>query len=265
MKSILKLRSSLTGSLMVLLLCSFQSSAQTTNNSNILNCLQPSGHHLYYQDITCPSGGEAFQVLRLGTHSTYGRHLDWKPVSYLDFPAPITVCPSNGFVVAKKDYGSGELERLETFFNSAAYKTLYAEMHASYYLLAKVNQELDEDQDNIWWQLLNATWEANGCGATDKYALYAQETITAAKSQLQKLDKSDNLYWVLNIIIPNLYRRLGEFDQSELWVENMGDIMPKDENTQSYVNLALELLKEATSQKNTAQIAIEARKNAPNK
>lgn len=226
---------------------------------HILNCLAPSGHHLYFTDETCPLGGESFKTLRLGTHSTFGRHLDWKPMSYLDFPAPVAVCPSNGFIVTKKSYRDQELENIAQVVNSEPYQTMYAEKHASYYLLAKLNQTLGADAENIWWQLLNATWEANGCGAIDKYHLYAAETIEAAKSQLAKTDASDNLRWVLNIIIPNMYRRIGEFEQSEKWLDDMGELKIEDEKTQSYFNLALALLREGNLQKNTGQIPIKAK------
>ena len=40
--------------------------------SPILSCMRPLGHHLYYKTFICPIGGEKFDSLTLGSHSTYG-------------------------------------------------------------------------------------------------------------------------------------------------------------------------------------------------
>ena len=104
----------------------------TCSPGDVLNCNGGAdGHHVYEEEVKCPVGGEAFKAFYLGTHSTYGRHLDWEPVSYMRFPVPIPVCPSNGFVVAKKDHSKEELQTLKAVVDSKPYKDLYAQKHAT--------------------------------------------------------------------------------------------------------------------------------------
>ena len=81
----------------------FTKTAMNCLTDDVLNCIGGAdGHHIYEKETECPIGGEKFKALYLGTHSTYGRHLDWEPVSYMRFPVPIPVCPGNGFVITKE-------------------------------------------------------------------------------------------------------------------------------------------------------------------
>jgi hypothetical protein len=126
----------------------------TSSASHILNCMQPLGHHLYETEHSCPIGGERFRSLALGTHSTFGRYLDWKPISYMDFPAPVPVCPANGFVITKQSYSEDELKKYKAVIESEAYRSIYRTQHPSYYLLAKFEELAGEGQENRWWHLL---------------------------------------------------------------------------------------------------------------
>lgn len=223
---------------------------------HILNCMSPSGHHVYYEEMSCPLGGEKFQTLVLGTHSTYGLHLDWEPVSYLDFPTPIPVCPSNGFVMEKEKYSSEELKRMAKVVDSEEYKKIYAQRHPSYYLLARFRELLGDDNPKRWWQLVVATWEADLC-KSEKYAFYANEAIEAAKARLPALEPADEEYWIVNLIIPNLYRRTGRFDPARQWLDEFGGQLPEEKNGREFYALAFRLLRDAVSRKDTSQIKIE--------
>lgn len=231
-------------------------------NPRILNCLTPLGFHLYHKEYICPVGKESFKNLSLGTHSTYGRHLDWKPVSYMNFPAPMPVCPSNGFVITKKEYEDTELEKIRRIIETEDYKTLYSQRHASYYLLAEINKGLEIHKDNHWWLLLKSTWEANTCGDQLKYNHYALETIEAARVLLKSQKSSDAIYWALNVIIPNLYRRMGDFTSAQAWLDEFGEQLP-EKDSRKYYTLAFGLLKSAVGREDSSIIKISSPRNKP--
>ena len=231
-------------------------------SDHILNCQRPLGYHLSYKEFTCPLGGEKFKSLVLGTHSTFGRHLDWEPVSYMEFPAPLAVCPSNGFVILKENYTDAELEKFGSVIASDEYQRVFAEKHASYYYFFRLNQMLKENSNEQWWYLVEATWEAEQCNDSEKYQLYAKEAIKAGKLFLEKNKAKEQDYWILNIIIPNLYRRVGEFQSAHAWLDAFGDQLPEEQETKEFFELAFQLLRQAVAAKDTTKIPIEKPKNA---
>lgn len=225
-------------------------------SSHILNCVKPLGHHIYKVDKACPVGGEKFEALQLSTHSTFGRHLDWEPVSYMRFPVPIPVCPTNGFVMAKSKYSKIDLQRTKKIIESQAYRDLYQERHATYYLYAQSLELMGEKPDDLWWLYLNATWEADLCGAESRYKTYVHQVIHTAKNRLKELDTSSDEYWVLNIIIPNMYRRTGDFQTAMKWVNQFGTPSLKNNEANAYFKLARDILKKEIIRKNTKRVPI---------
>lgn len=234
--------------------------AETTMScfvGDVLSCnWGADGHHVYEEETKCPIGGEKFKALYLGTYSTYGRHLDWEPVSYMRFPVPIPVCPSNGFVLAKKDYSKEELEKLKKVIESKAYKDIYAQKHATYFLYAKIKELNGEKFDDYWWLYLNATWEADNCKNKDRYKEYALETIAAGTKRLAELKDSEELYWVLKTVTADMYRRIGDFKSSQELIDKFGEPSLKEKEANDFFKLASKLLQEAVNEKNTERVPI---------
>jgi hypothetical protein len=230
---------------------------------DVLNCTGGAdGHHIFEEETKCPIGGETFKARYLGTYSTYGRHLDWEPVSYMRFPVPLPVCPSNGFIVAKKEYGKEEIERLKKVIESKPYADLYAKKHATYYLLAKMKELSQEKDDDLWWLYLNATWEADNCKNKVLYREYALETISVGSKRLAELKDSDEVYWVLKTVTADLYRRVGDFKASQDLIDKFGEPALKEKEANDYFRLAKKLLQKAVKEKNTARVPIsDARDN----
>lgn len=225
----------------------------------VLSCQMQSGQHLYEEEFTCPIGGEKFKSLVLGTHSTYGRYLDWEPVSYLEFPTPVPVCPSNGFVVYKDDFSDDELATFGRIIQSDAYRKDFAAKNTSYYLFARLLELSENIKDyDLWWIYLQSTWEADLC-KSGKYTDYAKQTIKFAQDALSSYSDDDSMYWLLNIIIPNLYRRIGEFESAGQWLSDLGDKRPDESNEfyESFI-LAHSLLTKAIKEKRTEQIELKA-------
>lgn len=224
---------------------------------DVLNCSGGAdGHHIYEEETECPVGSEKFKAYYLGTHSTYGRHLDWEPVSYMRFPVPLPVCPSNGFVVTKKDYSKEELEKLKKVVESKTYKDLYAQKHATFYLYAKIKELNEEKFDDYWWLYLNATWEADNCKNKVRYKDYALETISAGKKRLAELKVSEEEHWILKTVIADMYRRTGDFKSSQELVDKYGTPSLEDKEANKYFLLAKTLLQKAIKEKNTDRVPI---------
>ena len=233
---------------------------ETTTNcfsDEVLNCNGGAdGHHVYEEEIKCPIGGEKFKAFYLGTYSTYGLHLDWEPISYMRFPIPIPVCPSNGFVVAKKDYTAEELEKLKKIVESKTYKDIYAQKHATFYLYAKIKELNEEKFDDYWWLYLNATWEADNCKNKVRYKEYALEAIAAGKKRLAELKDSEETYWTLKIVTADLCRRIGDFKSSQELIDKFGKPSLKDKEANEFFKLAKTLLQKAVKEKNTERVPI---------
>ncbi len=224
---------------------------------DVLNCNGGAdGHHVYEEEIKCPIGGEKFKAFYLGTHSTYGLHLDWEPVSYMRFPVPIPVCPSHGFVVTKKDYSKEELEKIKKVIESKTYKDIYAQKHATFYLFAKIKELNEEKFDDYWWLYLNATWEADNCKNKVRYKEYALETISAGKKRLAELKDSEESYWVLKTVTADMHRRIGDFKSSQELINKFGEPSLKDKEANDFFKLAKKLLQKAIKEKNTDRVPI---------
>ena len=246
-------------------------SSQTVFNMTKVNCLAgdvlnctggADGHHIYEKETECPIGGEKFKARYLGTYSTYGRHLDWEPVSYMRFPVPLPVCPSNGFVVTEEKYSKEESEKLKKVIESKSYKDLYAKKHATYYLYAKIKELNEEKFDDYWWLYLNATWEADNCKDKARYKEYALQTISAGNKRLAELKASEELYWVLKIVTADMYRRTGDFKSSQELIDKMGEPSLKDNEANDFFKLAKKLLQKAVKEKNTDRVPIRDARNA---
>ena len=219
---------------------------------NILNCSKPMGHHVRIKEFKCPIGNESFESLSLGTHSKFGVYLDWKPVSYMDFPVPLPVCPSNGLVMTKENYTATELKTLSAIIMANDYKEIFENQNSSYYLYAKINEKLQDEAVDQWWLLLNSTWEAYGCKNKSKYTKYALETIQEAEKSLDSLNSTDDNYWLLHIIISNLNRRIGDFETAKTWLNKL-EAIPE---TQEHERLAYTLLKKAIEEKSLEPVQV---------
>ena len=227
-------------------------------NNKILNCVVKSGHHVYEEKMNCPIGGKSFVSLKLGTHSTYGVHLDWEPISYMRFPVPLPVCPDNGFVVVESEYSDEKLKQLKRIVESEQYQQLYEQKHATYFLYAKMLEFSRDKSTDHWWLYLNATWEAASCGDEARYNEYARLVISEAKSKLSDLSPDVEEYWMLSIIIPNMYRRTGDFDKAEEYLNNIGVPALDDQKSNAFFLLAKRLLAEAISSKNMDRVPVKA-------
>lgn len=232
-----------------------------TAGQHILNCIEASGHHVYKRTMKCPLGGEEFEALALGTHSTYGVSLDWESVSYMRFPVPIPICPSNGYIILNEDASDDEIERTTAVIESPEYQSLYAQRHATYYLYAKLTELLGKNEEDRWWYYRQATSEADLCEAPERYRQYALATIVEGERKMAQLSEAENEYWTLSIVIPNMYRRLGQFDAAKSWLDQFNQVHSGDGEDGDFYRLARKLLIQAIADGRSERISIEEKED----
>lgn len=196
-----------------------------------LSCQKPMGHHLMYRKFVCPVGGEEFKALVLGTHSTYGRYFDLEPASYMDFPVPIPVCPSNGYVMYQSKPDGSHIKAQRKVIKSRAYKALLGK-NTSYHLFAYMAEQLGDEKADLFWLHLNSTWEADQCNR-DLYPGYVRNMLKHAEIEIARIDPTHEGFWVLHRTIINGYRRIGEFQEARARFDNVlhrfADEIPEDD------------------------------------
>jgi len=175
---------------------------------------------------------------------------------------PLPVCPTSGFIVTEREYSEERLKQLKAVVQSDSYQELYKQQHATYYLYAKTLELTGEKSEDQWYLYLNATWEADNCGNLVRYKEYANLVIEEARTKLSGLTPDNQEYWVLKIILPNMYRRIGNFDKAKEYLAGIGEPTLKNEEENKFFSLAKKLLETAISLKNSNRVAIREGKNA---
>lgn len=227
-----------------------------------LNCNAPLGYHFTKEQMTCPIGGETFDTLQLGTHSTFGIYLDLRPVSYIGLPAPLPVCAKNGMVVTRPKYTPEELAAIGKAIETDDYKKTYAGKQATYFLYAEQLRLAGLD-DPAWgerWQhLLSASWEADVCHDKEKYKSYATAAIAAMQAAFKATKATDEFYWTLGLLIPELQRRLGDFKGATASLLELGGDLPEQPEQKKTVGLMIDLLKAAITRKDSDPVQVKER------
>jgi len=227
-----------------------------------LNCNQPLGYHFTSEEMTCPIGGEKFPVLQLGTHSTFGIYMDLRPVSYIGLPGPLPVCKTNGMVVTRQKYTPAELGAIGKAIASDEYKKIYAGRQATYFLYAeqlRLAGLTDPAWGERWQKLLSASWEADVCHDKEKYKTYATAAIAEMQAALKAMKATDEFYWTLGLLIPELQRRLGDFKGATASLLDLGGDLPEQPEQKKTVALMIELLKAAIARKDTDPVQVKER------
>ncbi len=191
-----------------------------------ISCQQPNGWHIAYRNFVCPLGGEKFKALAMGTHGTYGAQFDLKPIGSANYPRPLPVCPTNGFVMYQKDYSADELAAVEAIVSEPEYQEIY-NRNTGYFLLAHIWERLGKTDYDPWWLYLQASWEADDCDAA-LHQEYMIKTRDLALDRLEnkKLEEDERL--TMEILIANIDRRLGNFDAAKERLELAFDFRDPD-------------------------------------
>lgn len=163
------------------------------------------------QSFVCPIDGQTFSTRVMSSGTSFGSYFDTQRFGPIASPAPLPMCPGNGFIVIDDslDYSDVELAKLRAFVASDDYRGWVAN-DTPYYRLAKQMAWSGESPDRIAGVLLQATWEAGG----KRYPRYAAEALEAMQQRAAREAGSDRVYHT-RMLIGELQRRLGRFDQAQ--------------------------------------------------
>lgn len=140
-------------------------------------------------DVTCPVGGEIFQVTETLSCSTMGRRLSLKPITSCDFITRLPVCPKNKLPIYK-DFSDDEIEKITAFMETDSYQNVSKDSHyLRAYLLSK---EIEgEDSQERFFILQQGLWY----GTEDKAEL--SEIYQAELDKINsKFDERDRPFWL---------------------------------------------------------------------
>ncbi len=221
-----------------------------------LHCQMPDSHHMIREVKPCPDGsGTQYEAWSAMSYSTYGRHLDWEPISYMSFPYPIAIC-ENGFIVDRPEEEQDEawIEARSALIEDDDYQALLGEQ-TSHFLYAYLLEMEGANPSSVSWHYLNSTWEADQCGM-DSYDVSAREFLRVADEEFEGMSPSDESFAVYVILRSNLHRRIGEFETARQIFE---DYMTEyGHETPEGLSLAFDLLDAAITARSSEQVAIQA-------
>lgn len=139
-----------------------------------------------------------------------GVRLDLKPIG---IPAPLKLptCPKDDFIVFKMEFTADETAIVKRFVSSDIYKTLIKE-HPSYYVLAKIFEELKRDSVTLGRTYLEASWQVDTIPARcNEYLGIALKHLEAFLST----NPAHNTQWATaELISGEIERRLGQFGKA---------------------------------------------------
>lgn len=164
---------------------------------------------LFPQKFTCPVGGEEFEAMVIGSHTSWGQRPDGR--RYGTSPIiPLTECPKNGFVYFKEKFSEEETERLTPLVLSPAYQAIRSTEtphFRGWWLMSRTEQ----DQFDTVWMLLVASWESDGDPV--RKSRYQTAYVDGVRNLPWSEEKRSDWFW-MNLRAANALRELGSFDES---------------------------------------------------
>ncbi len=167
--------------------------------------------YLLESKFTCPIGEHTFKQLSPVSGTSFGSMLDYQQSGPITSPWMLPECPQDGFVLYKDTFTEKEIETLRPFVLSPEYQSM-REIDTSYWLIAKCMKKLGVPRADRADTLLCATWQAK---SEQQYRDYALETLAALEELLAKGGLDKERIETVRLLIGELYRRVGDFDQAK--------------------------------------------------
>lgn len=150
-------------------------------------------------------------------------------------------CPNDGMVMYKDNFTPEEVAILKGYLPTVEYQQMIKE-DTTYWRVAKLEEKLGAPLYTRWNTLLQATWQAS----SDQYESYARETINVIEAWSTNLpkDKAEKGNETWQLLLGDLYRRVGDFDKAEAYFNNLL-AKPAFKDHDSYlviINYELELI-----------------------
>ena len=159
--------------------------------------------------FTCPIGGEKFTQTMDTSGTRIGMMTDTRPVGPIATPFSLAQCPSNKFVMFKKEFSPDELAKFERVVNSAEYQQIAAQS-PSYFAWGRMMELAGENQDaqqmmNIF---LQASWQSESQESFSKTLEYADKVL--ANKAISSKDAINTQF-----LRGEMLRKLGRFDEAK--------------------------------------------------
>lgn len=185
--------------------------------------------------VECPLDGVKFDFVTTMSHSTWGFHMDGKPVGSWTFPMPIPQCPGTRLPVVGGEYSAEQKAALNALVLTPEYKAIQNE--ASYYVLDFVLRKTGEQKpEGHVWMLLQSTWQVDEDPAT--YSRYAAELVEAMDNGLKREDIEEQGNWPFyQLSIANVQRQAGDFDGARQRLAQLGDQVQSDPELLEWADL----------------------------
>ena len=194
------------------------------SNISILNCAKPVAGLTEYVTHTCPVGGEVFEVLTFTGTQPQIKTMDLRPVSEFTFPAPLPVCPSNGFVIDKTEYSAEELDERKKVLSDPTYQEVLSRGLPTHTIaleyLSRLPLEIsDKVEFDVPYMALQAAWEAEACGS-ELYSEVAQTAAFILDDEVRSSETPIQRRYAYAPAVPDLARKAGLFEASIYLIEN---------------------------------------------
>ncbi|MDO4657816.1 tetratricopeptide repeat protein [Kingella sp. (in: b-proteobacteria)] len=168
-----------------------------------------SAHTAQEMAFTCPIGGEKFTQTMDTSGTRIGMMTDTRPVGPIATPFSLAQCPSNKFVMFKKEFSPDELAKFERVVNSAEYQQIAAQS-PSYLAWGRMMELAGENQDaqqmmNIF---LQASWQSESQESFSKTLEYADKVL--ANKAISSKDAINTQF-----LRGEMLRKLGRFDEAK--------------------------------------------------
>ncbi len=165
------------------------------------------------EDFICPVDGVAFTQKLPPAGTALGYMLDMQPFGDIQTPAPLPVCPRNGFVIYKDTFSAAEMDKAIAVLGQPEYKK--APTHYRAYLLM---QKIGEPLESQLRMLQEASW--NG---PDSYREQVLRLLAPVLAQDKLTDKARLHHLLLKA---EFERRLGRFAQAQQTLQQAESLKP---------------------------------------
>ena len=161
---------------------------------------------------TCPLCTHEFEaeIDMSGTQS--GMRLDLKPLGAIAAPRIVAVCPECHFVLYTNQLSKEDRDHLRMFLAGVEYKGLVNEKHSSYFLLARILKEMQEDHFTVAYTYLQASWQVESQAV--RQADYLNACLIELKNFLAAEAKDNNDFRSAQVLIGEILRRTSKFDSA---------------------------------------------------
>lgn len=173
-------------------------------------------HTSSVQEFVCPIGGEKFRQRIDMSGTSFGIMTDTRPVGPIATPFAIPQCPSNRFVIFKKEFTPSELAKFERVVQSDAYQKI-AQQSSSYFAWGHMLELAEENQDNIqmMWIFLKSSWQRHNNEALQKTLEYADKALAHSSFQ------NDDEKVTVQLLRGEMLRKLKRFDEAKTWFQTL--------------------------------------------